>query len=217
MHTLNLNQHDLMEAHKLAALVRELNKGGHNPATSGNYSLRSQTYQGFGLVSESGVDKAEFVTEHFLALDIETAKQHQKHHEQGRKPSDETAIHLSILRSTNAGCVLHTHFLESLLFAELYPGQTMIELSGMELLKGFQGIKTHEATVYLPCFDNTQDIESLALKLPSILGSTPHVYGLMLRLHGLYVWGETVDQAKRHLQVFEYLCRFYVQQARMNS
>jgi methylthioribulose-1-phosphate dehydratase len=210
MKTLTLNQRDLMEAHKLAGLVRELNKTGHNPATSGNYSLRSETYPGHGLISESGIDKSQFTVDHFLAVEFETARQHETHAADQRKPSDETALHLAILKLTGAGCVLHTHFLESLLFADLYPGQDVITLEDMELLKGFKGIKTHEAEVSLPCFENTQDIDSLARQLPDILPRYEHVYGIMLRRHGLYVWGASVEEAKRHLQVFEYLCRYFV-------
>lgn len=216
MKLLTLSQIDLMEAHKLASLVRELNRAGHNPATSGNYSLRSETYPGYGLISESGVDKAQFTIDHFLAINLATAAQHETHLGDYRKPSDETAIHLSLLRATTAGCVLHTHFLEALLFAELYPKQEVIYLENQELLKGFKGIKTHEAKVALPCFDNTQDIDSLGELIPSVLSRYENVYGLMLRNHGLYVWGDSVEEAKRHLQVFEYLCRLYVQLKLMN-
>ena len=37
------------------------------------------------------------------------------------------------------------------------------ELSGYEMLKGLEGIATHETTAWVEIFDNTQDIPSLAV------------------------------------------------------
>lgn len=34
---------------------------------------------------------------------------------------------------------------------------------------------------------------------------TEPCYGFLLAGHGLYVWGTTLSDAKRHLEVFEYL------------
>ena len=112
-------------------------------------------------------------------------------------------------RATDAGCVLHSHVLEGLLFADLYPDQDRIEVQGLELLKGFQGVKTHEQKVAIPCFENTQDIEGLAQVAQKVIGQTP-CFGFILRGHGLYVWGASVKEAKRHLEVFEYIFKYYL-------
>lgn len=208
-----LNDIDLKESRKLSALVRTLNSSGHNPATSGNYSLRSLTMPGYSLVSESGIDKSLFSEENLLLVNIENKQQHESIKAFGKKSSDETALHLAIYRSTNANCVLHSHLLEGLLFAELFPNESLIKMAGLELLKGFKGIKTHETEVLLPTFPNTQDIDGLALEVMPVLERTPNVFGLMLRHHGLYVWGETVEEAKRHLEVFEYIFKFYLYSA----
>ena len=55
-----ISAQDHEEMKKLAALVRVMNTQGHNPATSGNYSLRSKTTPEIALVSESGIDKSKF-------------------------------------------------------------------------------------------------------------------------------------------------------------
>lgn len=200
---------DHSEALAVSKLVRELNGRGHNPATSGNYSIRSKEHPGISWVSESGIDKSLFTEEHLLLVDQITGKLWGDFANSGRKSSDETSLHLAIYRSTDAGCVLHTHFLESLLFADLHPGSDHIVMSGLELLKGFKGIKTHNTQFIVPCFDNTQDMETLGKVVEKTLKSV-ETYGVLLRGHGLYVWGGNVAEAKRHLEVFEYLFRYYV-------
>lgn len=208
--SIELNSYDQMGAQALAKLVRDLNSTGHNPATSGNYSLRMSDQKEYALVSESGIDKNLFHENNFIPVNIQTTKLHPDYISSGRKSSDETDIHLCLFRATNAQCVLHSHLLEALLFADLYPNQDFIELSGMELLKGLKGIKTHETTVKIACFENTQDITHLSGVIENVLKNNPQTYAVMLRHHGIYIWGETVKDAKRHLEVFEYLFKYFL-------
>ena len=37
------------------------------------------------------------------------------------------------------------------------------------------------------------------------LDEYPNLHGLLLRRHGLYTWGESIEQAKRHLEILEFL------------
>lgn len=205
-----ISAQDYEEMKKLASLVRVMNTQGHNPATSGNYSLRSKTSPEIALVSESGIDKSKFTEDNFLPLYHGSREMLEAYAKTGRKSSDETDIHLSIYQITKANCVLHSHMLDALLFADLFPGKQFATIKDLELLKGFKGITTHELEINIPVFDNTQDIRELAETVkPSIL-SQPNSYGLLLRGHGIYVWGESVEEAKRHLEVFEYIFKYYL-------
>lgn len=203
-----ISAQDYEEMKKLAQLVRIMNLQGHNPATSGNYSLRSKTTPDIALVSESGIDKSKFTEENFLPVFYKTRQLHADYSH--RKSSDETDIHLTIYQVTNANCVLHSHMLDALLFADLFAGKPYATISQLELLKGFKGIKTHELDIHIPLFENTQDIAGLAeIIKPSILAQ-PNSYGLLLRGHGIYVWGDSVEEAKRHLEVFQYIFKYYL-------
>ena len=212
--TFIISAQDHEEMKKLAQLVRILNIHGHNPATSGNYSLRSQTSPDIALVSESGIDKSKFTEHNFLPLYFQTREMHPSYVGMNRKSSDETDIHLSLYQITNANCVLHSHMLEGLLFADLFPGQEFATMRGLELLKGFKGVKTHNVEINIPCFENTQDIRALAEEIKPAILSQKNNYGLLLRGHGLYVWGDSVEEAKRHLEVFEYIFRYYIRSNR---
>ncbi len=205
-----ISAQDNEEMKKLASLVRVLNSQGHNPATSGNYSIRSKTTPAIALVSESRIDKSKFSENNFLPMDINSRLLHTGFDICGRIPSDETDIHLSIYQVTNASCVLHSHILDALLFADLFQDLPYATISGLELLKGFKGVLTHETALKIPCFHNTQDIKTLSEEIKPTIISEPFTFGLLLRGHGLYAWGESVEDAKRHLEVFEYVFKYYL-------
>ena len=205
---------DGKEATLLASLVRNLNQAGHNPATSGNYSLRSVSRPGYCLISESGIDKSIFSEDNLLYVNKNNGEVDAMFRKMGRRASDETQIHLAIFRSTSANCVLHSHLLESLLFADLFPRQNTIFVEGLELLKGLSGIRTHLTKIPIPCFENSQDIRLLANEIENTLRSSLNIYGILLRGHGVYVWGESVQDAKRHLEVFNYIFKYFLQSQR---
>ena len=38
-----------------------------------------------------------------------------------------------------------------------------------------------------------------------LLSENHSIHGFLMRGHGLYVWGASLEEAKRHLEVFEFL------------
>ena len=66
---------------------------------------------------------------------------------------------------------------------------------------------THESSVWLPIFDNTQDIPSLQRQVVEYLQKNPHekCWGYLIRRHGLYTWGKDLAEATRHIEVIEFL------------
>lgn len=206
---------DHAEMKKLANLVRIMNIQGHNPATSGNYSLRSKTSPNMAMVSESGIDKSKFTEDNFIPVNYQTREMDPEYKSLGKKSSDETDIHLSIYQITDANCVLHSHMLDALLFADLFGKEDFAIIKDLELLKAFKGVKTHEVEIKIPMFENTQDIRALSETVKPAIMSSPNNYGLILKGHGIYIWGTSVEEAKKHLEVFEYLFKYYINKKRL--
>lgn len=75
------------------------------------------------------------------------------------------------------------------------------------MLKGLQGNTTHQTSVWVPVFDNTQDIPSLANLVKQEIENPDSrmSHGFLIRNHGLYTWGKDVFAARRHIEVFEFL------------
>ena len=101
--------------------------------------------------------------------------------------------------------VLHTHSVNGTVLSKLYEHPGGLCLKDFEILKGLEGVCTHATEIWLPIFPNAQDIAQLAREAEIELRKHQPVYGFLLAGHGLYTWGETPAQAKRHAEVFEFL------------
>ena len=123
----------------------------------------------------------------------------------GLRPSAETALHLAVVRSQGAGAVLHTHSVWSTVLSELYGPEGGLRLSGFEMLKGLEGVRTHAHTEWVPILENDQDIPALARRVEAVMKQSPAIHGFLLRGHGLYTWGDGLAQARRHVEILEFL------------
>jgi methylthioribulose-1-phosphate dehydratase len=167
--------------------------------TSGNLSAVTSRDPLRLTITSSGVDKGNLVPSQFLEIDgggkiIAGAG----------KPSDETMLHLTVVRERGANAVLHTHSVWSTILS-LKNKEECLEIGGFEMLKGLSGIQTHEHLERIPILDNSQDMADLARKLEKVLENNPKAHGFLLRGHGLYTWGQNLSEARRHVEIFEFL------------
>ena len=114
-------------------------------------------------------------------------------------------LHLAVAQSRSAGAVLHTHSVWSTVLSELYGAERGLRLTGFEMLKGLEGVRTHEHSEWVPILENDQDIPALAGRVETMLDEWPAVHGFLLRGHGLYTWGDDLPRARRHVVILEFL------------
>ena len=189
---------------ELAARISEIGRGfygrGWALGTSGNFSAMIDRTPLRVAITSSSVDKGELEARHVLLVDerglvIEG---------EGR-PSAETLLHLSVIRNCGAGAVLHTHSVWSNILSDAYASERGFHIEGYEMLKGLEGVTTHEHSEWLPVIENSQNMESLARSVEETLQQFPQLHGFLLRRHGLYTWGANLTEAKRHVEIFEFL------------
>ena len=188
-------------ASSLVAVARGFHARGWLLGTSGNLSAVVQREPLQLAMSPSGMDKGELKPEQLLSID-ENARVVSG---QSSKPSDETLLHLRIVKERGAGAVLHTHSTWNTILSDLYAADGGLAIEGYEMLKGLQGVRTHEHSEWLPIIENSQDMPALAESIAQTLNEHKAAHGFLLRRHGLYTWGETLAQAKRHIEIFEFL------------
>jgi methylthioribulose-1-phosphate dehydratase len=152
-------------------------------------------------MSPSGVDKGELIADQMLTIDENARIVNQD----SGKPSDESLLHIRIVKERDAGAVLHTHSVWNTILSDLYASEGGVTIAGYEMLKGLQGVRTHEHSEWLPIIDNSQNMPALAESIAQTLSEHPNAHGFLLRRHGLYSWGDTLAQAKRHIEILEFL------------
>ena len=188
-------------ASNLAAIAKSFHARGWLLGTSGNLSAVVQREPLRLAMSPSGVDKGELMPDQMLTIDEVARIVNQDF----GKPSDESLLHIKIVKARGAGAVLHTHSVWNTLLSDLYASKGGVTISGYEMLKGLQGVRTHEHSEWLPIIDNSQDMPALAESVGQTLDEHKGAHGFLLRRHGLYSWGDTLAQAKRHIEILEFL------------
>jgi len=185
----------------LAAVAKGFHARGWLLGTSGNLSAVVQREPLRLAMSPSGVDKGELRPEQLLSID-ENGKIVSAH---DGKPSDESLLHLRIVKDRGAAAVLHTHSVWNTILSDLYASEGGVTIEGYEMLKGLQGVRTHEHTEFLPIIENSQEMPALADRVGQTLSKYDGAHGFLLRRHGLYSWGQTLAEARRHIEILEFL------------
>lgn len=189
---------------ELAANLVEIGRGFYSRGwvlgTSGNFSAVLSREPLRLAITSSGLDKGNLSPRDILEID-DGCRVIQG---EGR-PSAETLLHLAVVRLTGAGAALHTHSVWSNILSDAHMSEGGIHIEGYEMLKGLDGVTTHEHREWLPIIENSQHMQALAHLVEERLNQHPRLHGFLVRRHGLYTWGRDLDEAKRHVEILEFL------------
>ena len=188
---------------ELRRLGKDYHRRGWCLGTSGNFSVVLEHDPLLVLVTASGKDKSQLRKEDFAIVD-ENATPIIK---DGPKPSAEALLHVTAIKHTGAGAVLHTHSVWSTILSEKHFKNRSLTIDGYEMLKGLDGIKTHETKEEFPIFDNSQDMKEFAENLSDKFNENDNnlEWAYLIRKHGMHTWGKTLKEAKRHVEIMEFL------------
>ena len=188
-------------AASIASIARGFQVRGWALGTSGNLSAVVEREPLTLAMSPSGVDKGELTAEQIILID-EHGSVISDHH---AKPSDESPLHIRIVKERGAGAVLHTHSIWNTILSDIYAADGGFSIEGYEMLKGLEGVNTHEHREWFPILENSQDMLTLAESIGETLGKHKDAHAFLLHRHGLYSWGRDFAQAKRHIEIIEFL------------
>ena len=189
-------------AASLAEAGQRMDARGWVPGSAGNLSARID--EETVAITRSGVHKGRLKVSDIIEVGLDgTAR------EQGQKPSAETLLHCQLYRLfPPVGAVLHGHSVAATVLS--MTGE--ISFSQYEILKAF-GFATHEVDIDLPIFENDQDIARLAGVLEPALQEGP--IGYVIRGHGIYAWGTSVEHAFWRLEALEFLLQCELERKRL--
>ncbi|HEY8298186.1 MAG TPA: methylthioribulose 1-phosphate dehydratase [Candidatus Baltobacteraceae bacterium] len=179
---------------------------GWVPATGGNFSCRIDERS--IAITRSGAPKDALTAADIVRVPLD-----------GPLPpgiSAESPLHLARYRSRAAiGAVLHVHSVASTVLSRLHADEGEVSLYGYEMHKALEGFATHESSVRIPIFGNRQDTAALAEAIERRLGNRNETPGYLLAGHGLYVWGASMTDARRHLEGLEFLLECHLEERRL--
>lgn len=186
---------------ELAETGREFYRRGWARGASGNFSILLARKPLRLCITSAGNEKGTLDETNFLEIDDDGEIL------QGfGRPSDETLLHLSIYRlRPKARCILYSQTVWGLLLADKNFVDGSIVMQGYEVLKGLSGRTDSVEKERIPIVENAQDQIALSHVIENVLLENPTIHGIYIRRHGLYTWGETVEDARNNVDIFEFM------------
>lgn len=185
---------------RLAEIGRRFDQRGWMLGTSGNLSGVVEREPLRLAITPSGTSKGELSADQMLEIDVTGTVTHGS-----GAPSAEARLHVEVVRARGAGAVLHTHSIWSTLLSDRHAATGGLAIEGYEMLKGLEGVTTHEHQEWIRVLDNDQDMPRLAGRVQEVLSRNPACHAFLLRRHGMYTWGDSLEQAVRHVEIVEFL------------
>jgi methylthioribulose-1-phosphate dehydratase len=190
---------------EIAAFGRFAAMRGWVPATAGNFSCRIDARH--VAVTRSGVDKGAIGPADVAAVALDQPVP--------AGMSAETPLHLARYRTDpRIGAVFHVHTIAATVLSRADGALGRVRTDGYEMHKAI-GLRTHASVVDIPVFGNDQDTAALAAHVEAALGADPPVPGFLLAGHGLYAWGATAADARRHVEGLEFLLACHLEERRL--
>ncbi|XP_057505860.1 probable bifunctional methylthioribulose-1-phosphate dehydratase/enolase-phosphatase E1 2 isoform X2 [Actinidia eriantha] len=160
------------------------------------------------VMSPSGVQKERMVPEDFYVLSSDgyillTPPLKPCPHNQP-KCTDCAPLFLKVYEICNAGAVIHSHGMESCLVTMIHPFSKEFRITHMEMIKGIQGHGYHDQLV-VPIIENTAREGELLESLTEAIRAYPKTTAVLVRNHGVFIWGDSWIAAKTQAECYHYL------------
>lgn len=188
----------------ICQLCRQFYEAGWVTGTGGSISIR---YGNRIYMTPSGVQKERIQPDELYLLDIDGTildAPQQKPGQKYPKLSDCSPLFLHSYRIRNAGAVIHSHGMTCNLITALCDGKSEFRITHQEMIKGLAGHGYHDDLV-IPIIENTAKESDLADSLAVAIKNYPQASAVLVRRHGIYVWGDSWEAAKRHSECLHYL------------
>ena len=197
---------------QLTCIGKDCYQRGWSRGTSSNYSLVVARDPLQLLITASGKDKGALTEADFVLVDasgeiVQPSSDAKQTAQSTNKASAETLLHCWAASNRKAGAVLHTHSVWATVLSERFCSQGGIWFENFEMLKGIEGVQTHQTRRWLPLIKNSQDMPALRKEIEQRWQQADESWmpGFLLAQHGMYCWGDDFAMAARHLEVLEFL------------
>ncbi|KAL0001964.1 hypothetical protein SO802_015745 [Lithocarpus litseifolius] len=196
-------------------LCRHFYSLGWLSGTGGSFTLRVHhhhdavsTPSHLIVMSPSGVQKERMVPEDMYVLSsdgfILTTPVFKSYTHAAPKCTDCAPLFMKVYEMCNAGAVIHSHGMESCLITMINPLSKEFRITHMEMIKGICGHGYHDELV-VPIIKNTAHEGELLESLTEAIRAYPKTTAVLVRNHGVFIWGDSWVSAKTQAECYHYL------------
>jgi methylthioribulose-1-phosphate dehydratase len=179
-------------------LCRQFYTQGWVSGTGGGISIRQD---GKVYIAPSGVQKERIAEQDLYVMD-EDGSVLTAPADPSLTPSACQPLFFNAYKLRDAGAVIHSHALDAILVTMLY--QDAFECTQLEMIKGIAGHGYYDRLV-VPIIENTAHECDLADSMARAIETHPRSHAVLVRRHGVYIWGKDWIQAKTHAECYHYL------------
>jgi methylthioribulose 1-phosphate dehydratase/enolase-phosphatase E1 len=197
----------------ISQLCRQFYTLGWVSGTGGSITIKAHDdtipkSQQLILMSPSGVQKERMEPEDMYVLSADgvvlSSPSPKPCPHKPPKCSDCGPLFMKAYQMRDAGAVIHSHGMESCLVTMLNPSSKEFRITHMEMIKGIKGHGYYDELV-VPVIENTAYENELTDSLAKAIEAYPKTTAVLVRNHGIYVWGDSWISAKTQAECYHYL------------
>ncbi|TDL22169.1 Methylthioribulose-1-phosphate dehydratase [Rickenella mellea] len=162
-------------------------------------------------IAPSGVQKERILPTHMFVLPYPSpaSRIFLRRPKEDLKESACTPLFWNAFDLRSAGSCIHTHSQHAVMATLLWPGNEF-RISHQEMIKGVRIAGTQRTLSYLdtlvvPIIENTPNEEDLKDSMAEAMKKYPNAAAVLVRRHGIYVWGLDWQKAKTQTECLDYL------------
>lgn len=190
---------------------------GWASGTGGGMSIRKSDKI---FIAPSGVQKEMIKEDDMFVIDINGNSLNEPLPSRKLKRSECTPLFLNAYRLRNAGAVLHAHSMNAVLVTLITPGNEF-RISHQEMIKGIKKGSSTEShryneTLVVPIIENTCYESDLTRSMGEAMMKYQDTNAILVRRHGVYVWGDSWKSAKTMAECYDYLFKLAVEMKKLD-
>lgn len=151
-------------------------------------------------IAPSGVQKERILADDLFIQTIDGEDLQEPPEYKKLTKSQCTPLFMLAYRIRNAGAVIHTHSPNAVMATLLWPGK-VFRCTHLEMIKGIYDFKLkrnlrYDEELVVPIIENTPFEKDLEAEMGRAIKEYPGSQAVLVRRHGIYVWGDTWQKAK---------------------
>jgi methylthioribulose-1-phosphate dehydratase len=160
------------------------------------------------------VQKERIQPEDMFVYSVDGQEKNAPPPHKGYKASQCTPLFFAAYNKCGAGAVIHTHSQHAVRATLLCKGDTL-RITHQEMIKGIRKSCHGERlryfdTLTVPIIENTTHESDLTESLERAIATHPEACAVLVRRHGVYVWGKDWVEAKTMCECYDYLFEIFV-------